>query len=117
MATGIGWLRIAVGVALATVPGPFLKASTGETPGGSLLLLARTVGIRDVAMGAGLLLALRSGQSSDARRWIAAGLTSDVLDALAGLAAARTIGNRQAAFTVGVTLPVIAAGCRALAAA
>ena len=116
MATGIGWIRISVGAALATVPGALL-ASTGETPDGSLRLLARTVGIRDLVLGAGLLSALRSGRCSDARRWVAVGLASDVLDALAGLAAARTIGSRRGALTVGVTLPVIAAGCRALATA
>ena len=114
MATGIGWLRVAVGVALATASGPLLRASTGEQPSGSMLLLARTVGIRDLVLGAGLLSALRSGATSETRRWLAVGLTSDVLDAVAGMVSAPLIGKRQALFTTGLTLPVIAAGCKAL---
>jgi hypothetical protein len=114
MTAGIGWLRVAVGMVLAAAPELVLKASTGDQPSGSTVLLARTVGIRDVVIGAGTLSALRSGGSRDVRRWLGVGLTSDVLDAIAGLAGARLVGRSRALVATGMTLPVIAAGLRAL---
>jgi hypothetical protein len=111
----IGWLRVAVGVALGAAPGPLLKGSTGEGPSGSMLLLTRTVGIRDLVIGAGTISALRSGETRDLRRWAVVGLTSDVLDALAGLVSVRLLGRRRALVATGVTLPVIAAGLWGLA--
>ena len=57
-------------------------------------LLLRTVGIRDLAIGAGTASALASGTTSDVRRWVIAGLVSDVLDVAAGLASARSTGAR-----------------------
>ena len=110
MIRGIGWLRVAVGLALAAAPGRVLKGSVGEGPSGSMLLLARTVGIRDLVIGAGTISALRSGEGGDVSRWVAVGLTSDVLDAVAGLAGTRLVGRRRALVATGVTLPVITAG-------
>jgi hypothetical protein len=110
MVGGIGWLRVAVGVALVAAPGTLLKGSIGEGPPGSMLMLARTVGIRDVVIGAGTISALRSGETADIRRWIAVGLTSDMLDAVVGVTGRRLVGWRGALLATGVTLPVIAAG-------
>jgi len=115
MTARIGWLRVLVGLVLGAAPRVLLQASTGEPPSGSMLLLARTVGIRDVVIGGGTLSAARSGSSRDMRRWVAVGLTSDILDAVVGGASARVIGKRGAVIATGVTLPVIAAGFRALA--
>jgi hypothetical protein len=115
MTGAIGWLRVAVGVALGAAPGSFLKGPTGEEPSGSMLLLARTVGIRDLVIGAGTISALRSGETRDLRRWAVVGLTSDVLDAVAGIASVRLLGRRRALVATGVTLPVIAAGLWGLA--
>jgi hypothetical protein len=114
MAARIGWLRIAVGLVLCAAPEVLLRASTGERPSGSMLLLARTVGIRDLVIGAGTLSAVRSGTPRDTRRWVSVGLASDLLDAVASLASAPRIGRRAAVIAAGVTLPVIAAGSRAL---
>ena len=110
MIRGIAWLRVAVGVALGAAPGPLLRGSTGEAPSGSMILFARTVGIRDLAIGVGTMSALRSGATSDIRRWIAVGLTSDVLDAVAGIAGMRLVGRRGALIATGATLPVVAGG-------
>jgi hypothetical protein len=115
MMGAIGWLRVAVGVALGAAPGRLVTGSTGEGPPGSMLLLARTVGIRDLVIGAGTISALRSGETRDLRRWAVVGLTSDVLDALAGIASVRLLGRRRAFVATGVTLPVIAAGLWSLA--
>jgi hypothetical protein len=114
MGRGIGWLRIVVGVVLGAAPGPFLRATTDGEPPGSLLLFTRTVGIRDLAMGAGTLAALKTGTPDDVRRWIAAGLTSDTLDLAASLVSAPLVGKRGALIATAVTLPVVAADIWAL---
>jgi hypothetical protein len=114
MSSGIGWLRIAVGVALGAAPRSFLRATTDGEPPGALILFTRTVGIRDLALGAGTIAALQAGSPGDVRRWIAAGLTSDALDLVASLASARLVGTRGALIATGVTLPVVAADIWAL---
>jgi hypothetical protein len=114
MSRGIGWLRIAVGVVLGAAPRSFLRATTEGEPPGSLILFTRTVGIRDLAMGAGTLAALQTGTPDDVRRWIAAGLTSDTLDLAASLVSAPLVGKRGALIATAVTLPVVAADVWAL---
>jgi hypothetical protein len=78
-------------------------------------LLARTVGIRDLIIGAGTISAVRSGETRDIRRWAVVGLTSDVLDATAGMASIRLLGWRRALVATGFALPVIAADLWGLA--
>jgi hypothetical protein len=109
LSDGIGWLRVAVGVVLGAAPRRFLRGSTGEEPSGALIFFARTVGIRDLVIGAGTISALRSDKTSEVRRWIAIGLMSDLLDAVASISSARLVGKRGALIATGVTLPVIAA--------
>jgi hypothetical protein len=58
-------------------------------------LLMRTIGIRDLVLGLGTVAAARACDGADIRRWMAAGLTSDSLDAAASLACLRTIGTRD----------------------
>ena len=114
MSRAIGWLRIAVGVVLGAAPRSFLRATTDGEPPGSLLLFTRTVGIRDLALGAGTIAAVQAGRPDDVRRWLAAGLTSDALDLAASLVSARLVGTRGALIATGVTLPVVAADLWAL---
>ena len=72
-------------------------------------LLLRTVGIRDLAIGAGTASALASGTTSDVKRWVFAGLASDVLDVAAGLASARSTGARGVLSAL-VAAPMVVAG-------
>jgi hypothetical protein len=73
--------RVAVGLGLLAHP-PLLGAPLGvdrvsvERTGWAV----RMLGAREVALGAGALVALRRG---DARLWLAAGLLADAVDALA----------------------------------
>lgn len=76
-------------------------------------LLLRTVGIRDLAIGLGTVAAARSPSDGDLRRWIAAGLASDVLDVAAGLAGARTTGLRSISSAL-IAAPMVGAGVYAL---
>ena len=93
----MGWLRGAVGVALIAAPRPFLRLSGAGDPTGPEVLLLRTIGIRDLVLGVGTVLAARNGDGRDARRWTAAGLASDALDVVAGAAAGRSVGPAAAA--------------------
>jgi hypothetical protein len=95
LAKGIAVLRIAIGAtalaAPAAVAGPWIGAQA-QDPGPRLL--TRAMGMRDLALGAGALLALARGD--DARDWVRLGALSDAMDALLTAAAFRrlpTIGR------------------------
>ena len=72
-------------------------------------LLLRTVGIRDLAVGVGTAAALRTSSSEDFRAWVAAGLLSDTLDVVAGIAGSRTTGIRALSSAL-MAAPMVAAG-------
>ncbi len=91
----MGWLRTLVGVGLIVVPGAPLRLSGSESTGPALLLM-RTIGIRDLVLGVGTVMAARSGGVDDSIRWNAAGLASDSLDTIVSLASVRSIGKRDA---------------------
>ncbi len=90
----MGWLRTAVGIALIAAPGAPMRLA-GRSPDGAEKLLMRTIGIRDLALGLGTVAAARSDDISDRRRWTAAALASDSLDAVSSLASFRSIGKRD----------------------
>jgi hypothetical protein len=92
----MGWLRAGVGVALLAAPAIPLRMAGGDEPNGAAVLLMRTIGIRDLVLGLGTVLAAGSVDPSDADRWSAMTLASDSLDAVIGLAAAPAIGSRDA---------------------
>jgi hypothetical protein len=104
----MGWLRAGVGVAMAVAPTRFLRISGREAPTPVSILLMRTIGIRDLVLGAGTVAAARRGDD-DIRRWTSAGLASDSLDVVASLAAARAIGPAESAGAAAAAL-VFAAG-------
>jgi hypothetical protein len=91
----MGWLRAGVGVALIAAPGTAMRLGGRPGASGAELLLLRTIGIRDLVLGAGTVVAARSGDGA-AGRWTAAGLASDTLDAVVSLASRRAIGTREA---------------------
>jgi hypothetical protein len=114
VAGGVGWIRIGTGLVLAIAPRSVLRLQATDEPSGSLVLMTRTVGIRDLVVGVGSLTALRSGSDDDRRRWVALGLLSDVLDALAGAFGAGLVGRRGALVSALVPVPVIVADIYAL---
>jgi hypothetical protein len=86
LARGLAGGRIAVGVALVAAPGPatrrWLGSSTAEDPGREVAV--RGLGARDVVLGVGTLVALRSGgEVRQAARWLEAGVVADLADAAA----------------------------------
>ncbi len=92
----LGWLRTAVGAGLVVGPGPTLRLSRRESATPASILLLRTIGIRDVVLGSGTVAAARSGDPVEVRRWTMVALSSDSLDVVASLVAARAIGRREA---------------------
>ncbi len=114
-----GWVRVGVGVLLAAAPQMFVDRFVEDESSGTLVLFARTIGVRDLALGLGTLAAERSGSTADLQRWVRAGLISDSLDFLFGLASTRLIGRVGVAKATATVVPVIALdllGLRKLAA-
>jgi hypothetical protein len=108
-------VRICAGIALGGAPRSFLRWENSIPSGSSMVLLMRTVGVRDLAIGLGTAHAARSGSTRDLTRWVGAGLLSDALDVGAGLASARTMGARGVISAV-IAAPLVAADVWALAA-
>jgi hypothetical protein len=76
--------RAAIGATLLLAPRQVAEAWVG--PGGTepaAKLLARSVGARDLALGAGAAVALRQG--GDARSWLLGGVLADIGDLAATL--------------------------------
>ena len=92
----MGWLRALVGVALVVAPGAPMRLSGQERPTGASLLLMRTIGIRDLVLGLGSVVAARYGEDGDGGRWNSAALASDSLDTVVSIASFRSIGKRDA---------------------
>jgi len=80
-ARAVAALRVALGVTALISPGlaarPWVGRSSGEPAG---TVLGRAAGARDVALGAGALLAVRQGARAE-RTWVVAGAFCDAVDA------------------------------------
>jgi hypothetical protein len=112
LARGLAINRISFGAGLILAPGLYARTWVGTDAAheDTTKLLARALGARDLALGAGGLLALRAGDASRTRRWFAAQGVTDAVDLLATLAA-RDVPLPARAFAV-----VMAAGSTAIAA-
>jgi hypothetical protein len=95
-------LRCAVGAGLLAVPSLATNGDAGRT------VLVRTIGIRDLVVGAGALVALRR-EPLATRLWMQAGLASDVADVLLALGSYRQLGARGTLIAAAAPLPFIAA--------
>jgi hypothetical protein len=73
-----------------------MHLSGNERPTGASLLLMRTIGIRDLVLGLGTVVAARSDDGADVGRWNSAALASDSLDTVVSMASFRSIGRRDA---------------------
>jgi hypothetical protein len=113
----MGWARAAVGAGMVVAPGAFLRLSGREAPTPVSVLLMRTIGIRDVVLGAGTVGAARRGSDDDLLAWNLAGLGSDSIDVAASLAAGRSIGRAESVGAAGAALVFVVgdlAACRGL---
>ena len=96
----MGWLRTTVGIAMIAAPGMPMRLA-GTEPTGTSLLLMRTIGIRDLALGLGTVAPARSTDGASGP-WMTATLGSDVLDVVASLVAIRAIGRRDSLVAAGL---------------
>jgi len=108
----VATLRAAWGAALTFETEPLLRVMVRDGDAtGSLLLFARTVGIRDLVFGLGALVStMDERRSTDTRRWISAWLASDIGDAIAAATARRRVGPLGAFAAAAAPIPFIAAG-------
>jgi hypothetical protein len=108
IARGIALGRIAIGAAIVAAPTRFTRGWVGDVatqPGAQAISVA--LGARDVAVGAGSLLALQRG--ADARAWVAASVLCDAADGIA------TFSRRDHLPTAGAIGVTTLAGSAALA--
>jgi hypothetical protein len=91
VAASVAWGRIALGVTAMLTPSiplrPWVGREVAWRPRAKLL--ARALGARDVALGLGVLLALR--HDAPVRGWVEGGGLADAGDAVATLLAFRTL--------------------------
>ena len=112
LARGLALNRISFGAGLMLAPRMYARSWVGSDEAGrdATKLLARALGARDLALGAGGLLALRTGDTERARRWFAAQGVTDAVDLVATLAA------RNIPLPARVFAAMMAAGSTAIAA-
>ena len=113
LARGLCMSRISFGAGLLLAPTAYGRFWAG--PGSKQRwsrVVARSLGARELALGAGGLLALYDGDAADARRWFAAGAVTEVVDVVVNLTGAGA--PRTPARLVGAAM---AAGSAAIAAA
>jgi hypothetical protein len=84
LAIGFGAGRALIGVALLAAPAPIARAWVGadDTP---TTVLTRSLGARDLVIGAGLVLA--AARDGDPSRWLVGGVLADAVDGIFTLAA------------------------------
>jgi hypothetical protein len=90
--------RCGIGIAFLIAPRRTLRTWTGREPEATGVMAARGLGGRDLALGAGALLALARGHSAAA--WLRAGAAVDAGDALAILGAGPELSAARRALWV-----------------
>ncbi len=101
VARGLGTLRMAVGVTMLAAP-----RLVGRNDDPSFQLLLRTIGVRDLVLGAGTVLA----PDADLTRWATTALASDLTDVVVGAASIRTVGRQGGLVAALAPVPFVAAG-------
>ena len=93
LARSLALARMGIGAAFLASPRGLVSTWTGERADDGAALAGRSLGGRDLALGAGLLAALT--RAGDARAWLAAGAAADAFDALGSLSALRSTGRAR----------------------
>lgn len=92
-----GWVRILAGAVLLLLPRLGTKVWTNEdTSDATTDLALRGMGVRDVALGVGLVTSLEKG--APVRGWLEAGALVDAGDAFATLTSWRDLGRIRGLF-------------------
>ncbi len=97
LARAFGWLRILVGALLFLLPRLSTRMWTGdESDDAPTELAVRGMGVRDVAIGVGLVSAMEAGASPSP--WLKTGAIVDAGDAFATMASWRGLGRPRGTF-------------------
>ena len=110
----IDCLRAALGLGLIMAPRAVARLQADQSPTGTAVLLIRTIGIRDLVLGAGTVAAAHAASDEGARSWITFGLLSDALDVVAGAISESLVGRKAALTAEGVPVPFVLADLWAL---
>jgi len=112
----IALARAAFGAVLTVRTTSLLRMLVRDAdPTGSLFLFARTVGIRDLVLGVGTLLASFDKENADGlRRWTQVSLASDAMDTVSGVLSARHVGVIGSIQATTASIPFVAGGWWAL---
>jgi len=104
--------RIALGASFVLAPGLALRAwpGHGEARGPVDRLLARSVGVRDVALGLGTLMAV--DHDTPVRGWLEAAMLADAGDAAAIVLGFRHLPRLRAVAMLGASVGAAVAGRR-----
>jgi hypothetical protein len=105
VARGIALARVAIGVGATFAPSLVARLQFGSASPAQMITV-RMLGARDLALGAGALLAARHG-ANGLRGWVEAGALADAVDAAAFLRGGRGASRRR-----GLTI-LVAAGSAA----
>ena len=109
----VGATRVAFGAGMVLSPPRFARSWTGPGAGRRpSRVLARALGLREVAIGAGGLLAARSGDPAEVRRWFALGALPEAADVVLTL----TDGPRTPSRLMGAAMAAATAAAAAYAA-
>lgn len=100
--------RIGIGLALFAAPSTATRLWLGQEVTPAATVLARGLGVRDLAIGVGTLVALDGDRDVDP--WLDASIAADTADATAALLAREHLDTRSLAGTVVVALGAAAAG-------
>lgn len=94
-----GYARATFGIAMLAAPGLVADGWIGaDGKRRGVKALTRALGIRDLLIGAGAILA--ANERRDLRRWVEFGMVADATDALATLLAVGSIPLRKAALVL-----------------
>jgi hypothetical protein len=105
----VGITRICFGTAFIVAPHASARPWVGASADSAgAQLLTRSMGIRDLLLGAGLLQALNQADHQTAARWLSYGATAGVIDAGATLAAYPSLPRRGRAFLLFITGALVA---------
>ena len=108
LATALAANRIAFGAGLVLTPGLHGRTWVGRAARDERTqVLARALGVRDLAIGTAALLSLRSGDARRVRESFAVQVVTDTIDLLATLAAGSRMPGPQRAFAASVALASI----------
>ncbi len=104
--------RMALGAGYCLAPGLALRLWPGQGSDAdpSARFLARSTGVRDLAIGMGTLFALRN--DGPARGWMEAGMLADAGDALAVVLGARSLPRRRAVLAFAAAAGTVVVGRR-----